>query len=87
MNDKILFGYMTFKDFICESFIPKVTDYGADLTNKEWKQLDNDFIVTFSKIEDYIYIIIYFRFIILKIKHTINDCIKYGTNIIIISTV
>jgi hypothetical protein len=43
------FGHMKFKDFLCESFVPRYTEFGSDLNNKKWLNLDKDFKVTFFK--------------------------------------
>lgn len=56
----IMFGILTFKDFICESFSPKKVDFGYDLKNKEWAILGRDFIGTFFKSsENQIYAILF----------------------------
>ena len=51
--DKIFMGFMTFKDFLCESFEPKIIDYGSNdlMNNKKWTSLDNDFFVTYFESE------------------------------------
>lgn len=59
MNTIIKFGYIKFKDFLSESFNPKIVDYGTDFSNKKWKTLDNNFFVTFFESTDNQYTVIY----------------------------
>lgn len=59
MDEIIQFGYMTFKDYLDESFEPKETEFGTDTKNSNWKLLDHNFRVTFFKTDEKIIVVLY----------------------------
>ena len=59
MDSIVKFGVMRFKDFLSESFVPKQTDFGTDFQNKKWKELDDNFFVTFFEFVGNQYVVIY----------------------------
>lgn len=59
MDSIVKFGVMRFKDFLSESFIPRQTYFGFDFQNKRWKELDDNFFVTFFEFAGNQYVVIY----------------------------
>lgn len=61
LNDPNIFG-QTFYDELCESFVPKETDYGTnkEMNNKKWiKDSDNVYLSFFKGINDQTYVVLY----------------------------
>lgn len=59
MDEIVQFGIVTFREFLSESFEPRVTEYGTDTSNSEWKRLDNDFYVTYFKHDNNIFVVLF----------------------------
>jgi hypothetical protein len=58
MNDKN--EVVLYSDYmLSESIKPREIDYGTDFKNKEWKQLDENFHITFFKTNEFIYTYLY----------------------------
>ena len=55
----IKFGIMNLRSYICEKLAPKLTEFGTDLTNNEWRDIGNKFKITFMKSNDTIFVIVY----------------------------
>jgi hypothetical protein len=51
---------LSFKQFVLiEKMVPKYIDYGTDFVNKEWKQLDSNFYVTFFRSNENSFCVLY----------------------------
>ena len=59
MDEIVQFGYMRFKDFLSESFEPRPTEYGTDLTDLNWKLLDHGFNVTYFKHNNIVFVVLF----------------------------